>query len=323
MRNLRQSYEEYNIEDVDKKSKEFLKRIIGDEKFDKLQKDGKIEIEVDNKLKTDKTVYELYSNGRVINKTKNQSYCIVADRSDYPIDDMIAIKYAHLIYNNEIVEKVANKTPLDIYRRSGSTPISVTYGDFVHDMEQRGWNRQQANIGGTIGGTPGGTPGYAEYVDYLLGRGWHRELIALDQNNTNIVTTWNLNKDNTGRIVAVRCPTGMKMSIMGIGQVPQSVDPSVAYSLGLYITDENGDEISDKTKIRITKERSSEFVIQLARIFYEDVKMSNGEATYRFKRGIEINGEDHIIIYVVSSQSNIRAENIRFKMDTDLWARNV
>lgn len=323
MRNLRQSYEEYNIEDVDKKSKEFLKRIIGDEKFDKLQKDGKIEIEVDNKLKTDKTVYELYSNGRVINKTKNQSYCIVADRSDYPIDDMIAIKYAHLIYNNEIVEKVANKTPLDIYRRSGSTPISVTYGDFVRDMEQRGWNRQQTNIGGTIGNTPGGTPGYAEYVDYLLGRGWHRELIALDQNNTNIVTTWNLNKDNTGRVINVRCPAGMKMSMMGTDQIPRGVDPSVAYSLGLYITDENGDEIPGDTKIRITKMRPSEFVIQLARIFYEDVKMSNGEATYRFKRGIEINGEDHITIYIINSPKDIPAENVKFRMDTDLWARNV
>ncbi len=325
MRNssIQQSQKEYNIEDAEKKSKEFLKRVIGNEKFDKLKKDGKIEIEVDNELKTDKTIYELYSNGRVVNKTKNQSYCIVADRSDYPIDDMIAIKYAHLVYNNEIAEKVANKTPLDIYRRSGSTPISVTYGDFVRDMEQRGWNRQQVNIGDTIGNTPGSTPGYAEYVDYLLGRGWHRELIALDQNNTNIVTTWNLNKDNTGRIISVICPTGMKMSIMGISQVPQGVDPSVAYSLGLYITDENGDEIPDKTKIRITKERSSEFVIQLARIYYEDVKMSNGEATYRFKRGIEINGEDHIIIYAISSQSNIRAENIRFKMDTDLWARDV
>lgn len=324
-RSQEESHKEYNIEDAEKKSKEFLKRIIGNEKFDKLKKDGKIEFEVDNKLKTGKTIYELYSNGRVINKTENQSYCIVADRSDYPIDDMIAIKYAHLVYNNEIAEKVANKTPLDIYRRSGSTPISVNYGDFVRDMEQRGWSRQQTNITTTDREaiTVGGTPGYAEYVDYMLGRGWHRELIALDQNNTNIVTTWNLNKDNTGRVISVRCPAGMKMSMMGTDQIPLGVDPNVAYSLGLYITDENGDEISDKTKIRITKERSSEFVIQLARIYYEDVKMSNGEATYRFKRGIEINGEDHITIYVVNSQSSIRAENVRFKIDTDLWARDV
>lgn len=323
MRNLRQSYEEYNIEDVDKKSKEFLKRIIGNEKFDKLKKDGKIEIEVDNKLETGKTIYELHSNGRVINKTKNQSYCIVADRSDYPIDDMIAIKYAHLVYNNELAEKVANKTPLDIYRRSGSTPISVAYGDFVRDMEQRGWSRQQTNIGDVIGNTPGGTPGYSEYVDYLSGRGWHRELITLDQNNTNIVTTWNMSKGNTGRIADVRCPAGMKMSIMGISQIPQGVDPNVAYSLGLYATDENGDEIPGTTKIRITKERSSEFVIQLARIFYEDIKMSNGEAIYRFKKGIEINGEDHIIIYIVSSQSDIPIENVKFRMETDLWARDM
>lgn len=312
------SYEEYDPEKVEKKSKEFLKRVMGNEKFDKLLKEGSIKIEVNNKS-NEKIVYELHSNGRVVNKTKNQSYCIVADRSDYPIDDMIAIKYAYLVYNNELAEKVANKTPLDIYRRSGSTPISVAYGDFARDMEQRGWNRQQANIGGTLSGNPG----YAEYVDYLLGRGWHRELIALDQNNTNIVTTRSVGKNNTGNIVDVRCPAGMKMSTMGTDQVPQGIDPSVAYSLCLYVTDENGDEIPGDTKIRITKMRPSEFVIQLARIYYEDIKMLNGEAIYRFKRGIEINGEDHITIYIINSPKDIPAENIKFRMDTDLWARNV
>lgn len=323
MRNSQKSYEEYDYEKVENKSKEFLKRIMGKEKFDKLQKDGKIEIEVDNKS-NDKIVYELHSDGRVINKTKNQSYCIVADRSDYPIADMVAIKYAHIVYNNELAEKVANKTHLytGIANRADGVPIPVSYGDFVHDMEQRGWNRQQHNLDDTH--NLGGTPWYGEYVDYMSGRDWHRELIIVDQNNTNIATTFSVGKDTTGTVVDVRCPAGMKMSIMGTKQIPLGADARVAYSLGLYITDENGEEIQDDTKIRITKIKPSEAVVQLARIFYQDIKMTqDGETSYRFIQGIEMNGQEHLVVYLINASKDIPSENVRFKMEADLWARNT
>jgi hypothetical protein len=294
---------------------------MGKEKFDKLQQDGKIEIEVVNKLNGN-TIYELHSNGQVINKTKNQSYCIVADRSDYPIADMVAIKYAHLVYNNELAEKVANKTHLysGVTDRANGRPVPVAYSDFIHDMEQRGWNRQQHNLDDT----PNGTPWYGEYVDYLSGRGWHRELMVIDQNNTNIATTWSIFKDTTHNIVDVRCPAGMKMSIMGTKQIPRGADMRVAYSLGLYITDENGEEIQDDTKIRITKIKPSEAVVQLARIFYQDIKMTqDGETSYRFIQGIEMNGQEHLVVYLINSPKNIPSENVRFKMEADLWARNT
>lgn len=313
-----QSHEEYDYEDIEKKSEEFLKRIIGEEKFDNLQKNGKIEIEVNNES-NDKTVYELYSDGRVINKTKNQSYCIVADRSDYPINDMVAIKYAWLAHRNDIVEKVANKTHLytGIVNRAGGAPAPAGYNDFVREMEQRGWNRQQVNIGGN--------PGYAEYVDYMSGNDWHRELIVLDENNTNIVSTLGVGKDATGIVADIRCPAGAKISIMGIHQVPRGADARVAYSLGLYITDENGEEIQDDIEIKIKKVRPSEAIVQLVRIYYRDIKMAkNGhicESSYRFPRGVEINGEEHLMIYIINPPNNIPAENVKFKMEADLWAR--
>ncbi len=315
MKNPRHSYEEHDYEKVEKKSRDFLKMVIGKEKFDILQKDGKIEFNIETKSGT--VTYELYSDGRLINKTKNQSYCIVSDRSDYPINDMIAIKYSWLVHKNGIVEKVANKTHLytGITNRADGVPTPVAYGDFVHDMEQRGWNRQQHNV----------TPWYGDYVDYMSGRNWHRELIVLDQNNTNIVTTLGIYKDTTGTIVDVRCPAGMKISIMGTHQVPLGADARVAYSLGLYITDENGEEIPDDTKIRITKIKPSEAVIQLARIFYQDIKMLTNQSAkadrfpYRFIQGIEMNGQEHLVIYIINAQNNIPAENVKFKMEADLW----
>ena len=112
------------------------------------------------------------------------------------------------------------------------------------------------------------------------------------------------------------------MSIMGMEQVPRGAGQYVAYSLGFYITDENGEEIPEYTKIRITKERYSEFVTPLARLLYSDIKMKDGEANFRFPRGIELNGQDHIMIYIVNSERNIPAENVRFKIETDLWDEN-
>lgn len=98
----------------------------------------------------------------------------------------------------------------------------------------------------------------------------------------------------------------------------------VAYSLGLYITDGNGEEILCDTKIRITKVKPSEAVIQLARIFYQDIKMTqDGETSYRFIQGIETNGQEHIVVHVINASKDIPAENIKFKMEADIWARNI
>ena len=311
---MRIKYKDDDPEKIEKRSNDFLKRIMGDDKYNRLKKDGKIEIEYGTG--NNKIIYELFSNSRVINKTKNQSYCVVSDRSDYPIDDMVAIKYAYLVYNNQLIEKVANKTNLytGITNRADGVPIPVGYGDFIREMEQRGWNRQQHNI----------TPWYGDYVDYMSGRGWHRELIVLDQNNTNMVTAYSICKDTTGTIVDVRCPAGMKISIMGTQQIPLGTDARVAYSLGLYITDENEEEIPEYTKIRITKVKPSEEVIQLARIFYQDIKMiqngQNWESMYRFRQGIEMNGQEHLTVYIIDSQNNIPVENVKFKIEADLWA---
>lgn len=269
----------YLDDEVERKSEEFLKMVAGKEKYDKLQKDGKIDIDAgDNK-------YEIYSDGRVINMTKNQSYCIVTDRSDYPINDLIAIKLAWLMHRNDIAEKVANKSDL----KAGMTNV----------------------------------PGYEEYVDYLIRNGWQREQLIIDQYNTNIITTCNLSEGTTGQIVEARCPGGRKISIMGMQQVPHGADARVAYSLGLYVTDDNGEEIRDDTKIRITKDRPSEYVIQLARVYYQDVKMTrDGESSYRFRRGVELNGQDYLKIYIIESPKNIRDTGVKFKMDADLWVRN-
>jgi hypothetical protein len=317
MRNLQclqSSYEEYDPEKVEKKSEEFLRTVMGNEKFDKLQKNGKIEIKVGNKP-NEETVYELYSDGKLINKTRNQSYCIVADRSDYPTNDIIAIKYAWLVRSNSTVEKVANKTNITAGERANRSRLTNGYADFIREMEQRGWSRQTIHIGDS--------PYYGDYVDYLSGNGWRRELITLNEYNTNIVSIRDVQKDDTGCVINIVCPAGQKMAIMGRMQTPRGTSLDSAYSLGLCITDENGVEIPDDTKIRIAKVKPSDAIIQLARIYYSDVKIQNGKSMYTFQHGIELNGEVHLNIFVVDSPCNIPATGIKFKLETDIWTRNT
>ena len=312
MRNT-QSYEDSDPEKVEKKSQEFLKTVVGNDNFDKLSKDGKIEIKVNNKLNKE-TIYELYSNGDLINKTKNQRYCIVADRSDYPNNDVVAIKYAWLTCRNDIAERVANKTNLTANSRevrASSSRVTAGYADFVRDMEQRGWSRNPIVIGDS--------PYYGDYVDYLSGNGWRRELITLNEHNLNIVSIRDVQKDITGCVIDIVCPAGQKMAIMGRMQTPRGTSLDSAYSLGLCITDENGIEIPDNTKIRIAKVKPSEDIIQLARIYYSDIKMQNGKSMYTFQHGIELNGEVHLNIFVVDSPRNIPITGIKFKLETDIW----
>ena len=307
--------EGYDPEKVEKKSQDFLKTIIGDEKFDRLRKDGKIEVEIDNKL-NEKIVYELFSDGKLINKTKNQSYCVVADRSDYPINDLVAIKYAWLVHNNKRVEKVANKTNLDTGIRNRAR-TTTGYADFISEMERRGWSRTPTTIDAD------GPPQYADYVDYLSEGGWGRQLITLNEYNLNFVSIRNVQKGSTNCVIDIVCPAGQKMAIMGRMQTPRGTSLDSAYSLGLCITDENGIEIPDDTKIRIAKVKPSEDIIQLARIYYSDIKMQNGKAVYTFKHGIELNGEVHLNIFVVDSPCNIPTTGIKFKLETDIWTMNT
>lgn len=320
MINMRDSQWSYDPKEIEKKSELFLKTVIGNDNFDKLQKDGKIEIEINNKS-NEKTIYELYSDGRVINKTKNQSYCIVADRSDYPTNDMVAIKYAWIVHKNEIAEKVANRTNLHTrtrVNRSGLSTerLSTGYDAFVADMERRGWNRQSLVIDGS--------PYYGDYVDYLSEKGWTRRLITINELNTDLINIRDLRKGSTGCIIDIKCSDDQKIAMMGKMQTPRGVNPNSAYSMGLYITDENGEEIPDDTKIRITKEKDSDAIIQLARIFYSDIKRKNGQkGSYSFQHGIELNYGQHLMVFVVNPGRNIPKENIKFEMEIDLWNRNT
>lgn len=189
-------------------------------------------------------------------------------------------------------------------------------------------------------------PKYDEYVDYLESKGWRREQLTLDELNTNIVTLQAVAASATGWAIDVRAPAGQKITIMGTQQVPAGADARSAHSMRIRFADSSENELAYNTKIRITKEKSSEAIVQLARIFYADInltKVPGGQAAtttqyktdpewFRFKQGVELNGEQRLRVYIintlgtvaaaqVAAPQNMPTANMRFALDSDLWTR--
>lgn len=177
-------------------------------------------------------------------------------------------------------------------------------------------------------------PDYTSYVEYLESRGWRREQLTLDELNTNLVTLFSLGVAATGVVIDVRAPAGQKISIMGTQQIPRGADARSAHALRIRLAGTTDVEISLITKVRITKEKTSEAVVQLARVFYADVNLTKnapvgGQVTtfktdlewYRFKQGVELNGEQHMRIYAIAPDITIDSGHIKFALDLDLWTR--
>lgn len=177
-------------------------------------------------------------------------------------------------------------------------------------------------------------PDYTSYVDYLEARGWRREQITLDELNTNLVTLFGLAGGATGTVIEVRAPAGQKISIMGTQQVPRGADARTAHALRIRLAGTGDAEIPIYTKVRITKEKTSEAIVQLARVFYADVNLTKQTGTdpvnktdlewYRFKQGIELNGEQRLKIIAINTETgnfDIDPDHVKFALDLDLWTR--
>lgn len=176
-------------------------------------------------------------------------------------------------------------------------------------------------------------PDYTSYVDYLEARGWRREQLTLDELNTNLVTLTDVMANTTGVAIDIKCPAGQKVSVMGTQQVPRGADARTAHSLRIRFADSADTEISLTTKIRLTKEKTSEAVVQLARVFYADVNLTKNTGAmtattyktdlewYRFKQGVELNGEQHLRVYAVAPNIVVDNDHTKFALDLDLWTR--
>ena len=177
-------------------------------------------------------------------------------------------------------------------------------------------------------------PDYLSYVNYLEARGWSREQLTVDELNTNIVTLTALAAATTGIVIAATAAAGEKITMMGTQQVGRGADARTAHSLRIRMAGTNDAEIPLYTKLRMTKEKTSEATVQLARVFYVDVNLTvqtganprnktDGE-NYRWKQGVELNGQQTLRIRAVNTEAGnfpITTANTKIAMEMDLWTR--
>ena len=176
---------------------------------------------------------------------------------------------------------------------------------------------------------------YVEYVETVLGG--RREQITLDENYTKIVALTNVLAGATGTFIDIRCPAGQKFSVMGTQQIMRGADARTAHSLRIRASGTADAEINFGTKIRVTKEGITDSITNIARLFYGDVSLIktagalNNPTTqlktdlewYRWKQGIELNGEQHLIFaaLALTGTDNIIGDiaHCKFALDVDIW----
>lgn len=174
---------------------------------------------------------------------------------------------------------------------------------------------------------------YVEYVENVLGG--RREQLTLDENYTKIVALADVAAGATGNFIDITCPAGQKFSIMGVQQIPRGADARTAHSLRIRAADTADADISFYNKVRVTKEGITDSITNIARVFYGDVSLIKQAALvdahtevlktdlewYRWKQGIELNGEQHLIISAIdlAAADVIDDDHVRFALDIDIW----
>lgn len=187
-------------------------------------------------------------------------------------------------------------------------------------------------------------PRYDEYIAARESQGWIREHFSVDELNTNMVTTQLVGAGSTAWAIDMQSPAGQVISVLGGNQVTAGADLTSAYPLVVRLADSADNEISFRTKIRITKESLSEATKPLERTYYSAINATkiptgvNANTTlyktnsehYRFANSFELLGNQRMRIYIVNTvgtvatpttTASIPTTNISFALTIDLWSR--
>lgn len=187
-------------------------------------------------------------------------------------------------------------------------------------------------------------PRYDEYIAARESQGWIREHFSVDELNTNMVTTQAVGAGSTAWAIDMQSPAGQVISVLGGNQVTAGADLTSAYPLVVRLADSADNEISFRTKIRITKESLSEATKPLERTYYAAINATkvptgvNASTTlyktnsehYRFANSFELLGNQRMRIYIVNTvgtvatpttTASIPTTNISFALTIDLWSR--
>ena len=160
-------------------------------------------------------------------------------------------------------------------------------------------------------------------------KGYTLEQLCVDE-TSEIVTTFSLAKGAIGTVVDIRCPARYKIFIIGRNQLPEGSDTNIAHTVKVRFADSNNNEIAPDTRIRISKAKPSEAIINVANILYKDItitdyqkelphKMKSDDKWYRFNQSVLVNGSEHLRIEVINPNITVDSKNVKLSLDIDFW----
>ncbi len=168
---------------------------------------------------------------------------------------------------------------------------------------------------------------YSRYIDYLERRGWTREIITITELLSSITTINKLKAGDDGIVLDIKCPAGLIMSIPGTEDLSNEYDIEKVRPLEIKLANSNGIEIDPDTCIMILKHKLLKKDIQIIKVLYRDISMVDYSDSpnlfkdytklYRFKKGIELKGEDSLRLHIINPNKDI--DILKFNFGADLW----
>jgi hypothetical protein len=133
--------------------------------------------------------------------------------------------------------------------------------------------------------------------------GWIKETTFINEKTRYMTRLYSSEPGETTLAIEIYCPQDQKILIRGTtnGDVKNFKD---AYSIQLGLMDSSKNEISQFTKIRITKERTIEDISPPVRCFYGDISKGDDDHLYRPKTNILLQEGEHLFVYVIGENRN-------------------
>jgi hypothetical protein len=154
--------------------------------------------------------------------------------------------------------------------------------------------------------------------------GWTKETTFINEKMQYTAHLYSSEPGETSLVIDIGCPKDQKVLIRGTknGDIKNFKE---AYTIKLVLMDNSKNEISQFTKIRISKEATKD-VFQPIRCFYADLSKGDNDHLYRPKENILLQGEEHLFVQVIGEDIGqklpdkaIDKDHISFDIKTDIF----
>lgn len=143
---------------------------------------------------------------------------------------------------------------------------------------------------------------YNFICDSLKKEGWTKDTTFINEKMKYTTSLYSANPGETTLVIDIGCPKDQKILIRGKddGDIKKLTD---AYTIKLTLRDNLKKEIAQFTKIRITKEMTTEGDIAPVRCFYTDISRSGDDILYyRPRKNILLEEGEHLYVYVIGEK---------------------